>query len=212
MDALDDDTIDLRIKLLCRCNRLGRTQHVHGIDETVQFALLNRFKTSIVRGGGYGIVEDFLGKALLRRHKRPDTAAQLAILLDRNECARTALRKFLRQFCGKRQIGMCPHKVFDTPACKPHIGVLCRTQLCHRRILRTYKLRRVVFALIPPCDGERGDGIAHAERTFIAVQPVRERCTVKGTREHPQAVQPTVPRRLGKAAGNPQEREKIPRL
>ena len=36
--------------------------------------------------------------------------------------------------------------------------------------------------------------------------------TVKRAREHPQPVQPTVPRRLGKAAGNLQEREEISRL
>ena len=163
-----------------------------------------------MRGGGHSVVENLLGKTLLRWHKRPNAAAQLAVFLDGYKRARAALHQFLRQFCGKRQIGMCPHKMLDTHACKPHIIILRRTQFGNRPIFRTHELRREVIRLVPTCHGERGNGIPHTKWSFVAVQICIHRRTVEHTREHPQTVQPAMPRRLGKTARNLQEREEIP--
>ena len=40
--AFYDNAVDMRIQFLCRRDRLRRTEHIHAVDETIQFLHGNR--------------------------------------------------------------------------------------------------------------------------------------------------------------------------
>ena len=93
--ALDNHAVLLGVQLRGAVHGLWLGQHIHRDVQVLQFVGPDGVEARVARGGGNGVVDDFLGDVGLRGLERPDAATQRAVLrVQRHE--RAGLLQHLR--------------------------------------------------------------------------------------------------------------------
>ena len=211
-----DHTVAGRVQLVDRLDGHGREQHIHRIRQRVQLVGAHGREARILRSRRHAVAHDLGGRAARHRRDGADTAAQLAVFVQRHEHAGALVRQLGRQAVGHRYGVARAHEPFDAGAGKRNVRV-------DRRIVRGC-VARTAAILIAVNRGphgavagralhlERGHRVTHAEGAFVAEQLVRDGKAFQRARHDPERAQAAFRRLLAERLVYLQQTAQIARI